>query len=139
MYHHQKYDPKSFNLLNGAQVPFDISKLKSLQVLDGMEGGGMLIKQLGHMTQLTRLILTNVRDIDEEDLCNWYLLRQVTRMKCYAWMHCLHLLQLYFECVPNTLIEGIRTKGSSDHSKVKHVSDIVYLCGTDSGWSSERL
>ncbi|KAM2555423.1 hypothetical protein TB2_019430 [Malus domestica] len=125
MYHHQKYDPKSFNLLNGAQVPFDISKLKSLQVLDGMEGGGMLIKQLGHMTQLTRLILTNVRDIDEEDLC-----MSIERMK---------LLQLYFECVPNTLIEGIRTKGSSDHSKVKHVSDIVYLCGTDSGWSSERL
>ncbi|TQD98708.1 hypothetical protein C1H46_015701 [Malus baccata] len=49
------------------------------------------------------------------------------------------LQELYFECVPNTLIEGIRTKGSSDHSKVKHVSDIVYLCETDSGWSSERL
>ncbi|CAN6542932.1 unnamed protein product [Malus baccata var. baccata] len=197
MYHHQKYDPKSFNLLNGTQVPFDISKLKSLQVLDGMEGGGMLIKQLGHMTELTRLILTNVRDIDEEYLCmsierakllQLLLVKtsnedEVLRLdalpaspplletlalagkleKVPLWFPSLQTLQmldiaermelkqlpdgierltrlqeLYFECVPNTLIEGIRTKGSSDHSKVKHVSDIDYLCETDSGWSSER-
>ncbi|KAM1120620.1 disease resistance protein RPM1-like [Malus sylvestris] len=69
MYHYPAYDVKSFNWLDSTQARFDISKLESLQVLDGIEAGGELIKQLRHMTQLTRLSVSNVRGVDENDLC----------------------------------------------------------------------
>ncbi|KAM1789796.1 hypothetical protein ACFX12_033921 [Malus domestica] len=38
-------------------------------MLDGLEAACVLLKQLGHMTQLWRLKSTNVRDVDEKDLC----------------------------------------------------------------------
>lgn len=38
-------------------------------MLDGLEATRLLLKQLGHMTQLRRLKSTNVRDVDEKDLC----------------------------------------------------------------------
>ncbi|BBH08740.1 NB-ARC domain-containing disease resistance protein [Prunus dulcis] len=60
---------RSYYFFDGTQVPHDICKLKHLQVLDAIELRDGLIKQLGHLTQLTRTSLTNLREADEKDLC----------------------------------------------------------------------
>ncbi|KAK9944168.1 hypothetical protein M0R45_009746 [Rubus argutus] len=70
MLHINEQKMRSFDCLDGrTQAPPGICKLKSLQVLDTVQVGGDLIKQLQSMTQLTRLGLANVSEADEEDLC----------------------------------------------------------------------
>lgn len=59
----------SFDSFHGTQAPAGICKLQSLQILDSIEVGSELIKQLQHMTQLTTLGLANVKESDEIDLC----------------------------------------------------------------------
>ncbi|OVA15040.1 Disease resistance protein [Macleaya cordata] len=58
-----------YTYLNGNQVPVDIWKLKNLQVLACIVAKDDIIKQLGGMTQLKSIGITNVREVDEIDLC----------------------------------------------------------------------
>ncbi|PRQ24617.1 putative P-loop containing nucleoside triphosphate hydrolase, leucine-rich repeat domain, L [Rosa chinensis] len=69
MYHFNYGAYKSFNSFQGTKAPAGICKLQSLQILDSIEAGSELIKQLQHMTQLTALGLANVKEADEIDLC----------------------------------------------------------------------
>uniref|UniRef100_A0A2C9U3I2 Uncharacterized protein n=1 Tax=Manihot esculenta TaxID=3983 RepID=A0A2C9U3I2_MANES len=63
-------DLGDFLYFNGVQVPFKISKLKKLQVLYYIEAKGDIIRQLGSMTQLRRMGISNLREADEHDLCS---------------------------------------------------------------------
>ncbi|KAM5562199.1 disease resistance protein RPM1-like [Rosa sericea] len=69
MYHFNYGSYKSFNSFQGTKAPAGICKLQSLQILDSIEAGSELIKQLQHMTQLTTLGLANVKEADEIGLC----------------------------------------------------------------------
>lgn len=60
---------RSYYFFDGTKGPLDICKLKSLQVLDAIELRDGLTKQLAHLTQLTRMSITNAREADQEDLC----------------------------------------------------------------------
>ncbi|KAF4371377.1 hypothetical protein G4B88_003847 [Cannabis sativa] len=46
-----------------------LSNLKKLQVLDSVEAGKDTIRELRSLTQLTKIGLTNVHEVDGEDLC----------------------------------------------------------------------
>ncbi|XP_021600837.1 disease resistance protein RPM1 isoform X3 [Manihot esculenta] len=74
-----------FLYLNGLQVPFKISKLKKLQVLYYIEAKGDIIRQLGSMTQLRRMGISNLREADEHDLCSSILnLKLIRTLRLYV-------------------------------------------------------
>ncbi|BFG35590.1 hypothetical protein CerSpe_218650 [Prunus speciosa] len=58
----------SGNLI-GLRIPSSIGKMKKLQSLGFIESEGNIIRLIGSMTQLTGLAISNVKEIDEEDLC----------------------------------------------------------------------
>lgn len=80
MYHFNYGAYMSFDSFHGTQAPADICKLQSLQILDSIEVGSELIKQLQHMTQLTTLGLANVTEADEIDLCR--SIESMTLIEC---------------------------------------------------------
>ncbi|KAL7235049.1 hypothetical protein ACSBR1_018517 [Camellia fascicularis] len=59
----------SFHFSCGTTTPSNICKLKNLQVLVGIEAKEDLMKRINNMTQLKRIRITKVREVDEEDLC----------------------------------------------------------------------
>ncbi|XP_050383195.1 disease resistance protein RPM1-like [Argentina anserina] len=63
-------DDVGFQYLKGTRVPVDVSKLSKLQVLTCVEAEGGTISQVGCMTQLVRLGITNVKESDSMNLCN---------------------------------------------------------------------
>ncbi|KAL7235085.1 hypothetical protein ACSBR1_018549 [Camellia fascicularis] len=71
-----------FHLDRGTTTPSNICKLKNLQVLAGVEAQADLMKRIKNMTQLKRIGITKVREVDEEDLCtaiqNMSLLRHLS-------------------------------------------------------------
>ncbi|XP_028091189.1 disease resistance protein RPM1-like isoform X2 [Camellia sinensis] len=71
-----------FYFSRGTTTPSNICKLKSLQVLTGVEPPADLMKRIKSMTQLKRIGFTNMREVDEEDLCtaiqNMSLLRRLS-------------------------------------------------------------
>ncbi|KAI8027991.1 Disease resistance protein RPM1 [Camellia lanceoleosa] len=71
-----------FHLYRGTTTPSNICKLKNLQVLAGVEAQADLMKRIKNMTQLKRIGITKVREVDEEDLCtaiqNMSLLRRLS-------------------------------------------------------------
>ncbi|XP_015888528.3 disease resistance protein RPM1 [Ziziphus jujuba] len=69
MYHYCQEDGFGFRYVRGTQAPSKITKLKMLQVLSCIISEGDLIQQIGNMTQLTRLGITDVKGSDEMDLC----------------------------------------------------------------------
>lgn len=62
-------NPTEYEYALATGVPSNICSLKSLQVLSFVEARGSFIKQLGGMTQLRRLSISNVKEADEKDLC----------------------------------------------------------------------
>ncbi|XP_010274895.1 PREDICTED: disease resistance protein RPM1-like [Nelumbo nucifera] len=60
----------AFRYVDGMRVPSDIWKMKELRVLECVEAEGDMIKQLGNMTQLTRIGLTKLAEDDGRDLCS---------------------------------------------------------------------
>ncbi|KAJ4973988.1 hypothetical protein NE237_007162 [Protea cynaroides] len=70
MYHYV-YDlrsPESFHFVRRTRVPFDISKLKNLQVLASIEVDGDMVRQLENMTQLRRLGIIFTKTDDQVQL-----------------------------------------------------------------------
>ncbi|KAI8027084.1 Disease resistance protein RPM1 [Camellia lanceoleosa] len=71
-----------FYFNRGTTTPPNICNLKNLQVLTGVEAGADLMKRIKTMTQLKRIGITKVREVDEEDLCtaiqNMNLLRRLS-------------------------------------------------------------
>ncbi|XP_042478969.1 disease resistance protein RPM1-like [Macadamia integrifolia] len=61
MYHYDPRRSKSFDFVSGTKVPFDISKLESLQVLASIEADDDIVRTLGNMTQLRRIGITKVK------------------------------------------------------------------------------
>ncbi|XP_020536941.1 disease resistance protein RPM1 isoform X2 [Jatropha curcas] len=70
MYRYNHGNSHQFQYASGTRVPFKINKLKKLQVMSFIEAEGDVIRQLGSMTQLTRMGISNLRAGDEEDLCS---------------------------------------------------------------------
>ncbi|THG04600.1 hypothetical protein TEA_004678 [Camellia sinensis var. sinensis] len=71
-----------YHLNRGTTTPPNICKLKNLQVLTGVNARADLMKRIKNMTQLKRIGITKVREVDEEDLCtaiqNMSLLRRLS-------------------------------------------------------------
>ncbi|GMP40394.1 hypothetical protein CsSME_00010858 [Camellia sinensis var. sinensis] len=71
-----------YHLNRGTTTPPNICKLKNLQVLTGVDARADLMKRIKNMTQLKRIGITKVREVDEEDLCtaiqNMSLLRRLS-------------------------------------------------------------
>ncbi|KAF2297001.1 hypothetical protein GH714_014585 [Hevea brasiliensis] len=63
-------DIHNFELVRGMQVPFEISKLKKLQVMANIEAEGNIIKQLRSMTQVSRMGISNLKEADEQNMCS---------------------------------------------------------------------
>ncbi|KAF8364611.1 hypothetical protein HHK36_033416 [Tetracentron sinense] len=62
--------PPRFNhIYEATEAPADLWKLKNLQVVGTIKANGGIIKQLGNMTQLRRIGITNVRERDQIELC----------------------------------------------------------------------
>ena len=59
-----------FKYIIGPRTPSNICRLKNLQVVTYLEIKGDLLKQIRSMTQLTTIVLTNVKAADEMDLCD---------------------------------------------------------------------
>ncbi|PRQ50622.1 putative P-loop containing nucleoside triphosphate hydrolase, leucine-rich repeat domain, L [Rosa chinensis] len=59
-----------FRFVKGIRVPVDVSQLNKLQVLSCVEAEGDTIRQVGCMTQLIRIGITNVKESDEMHLCD---------------------------------------------------------------------
>ncbi|XP_010529010.1 PREDICTED: disease resistance protein RPM1-like, partial [Tarenaya hassleriana] len=59
-----------WSIVSGTKVSSDICQLKRLQVMDCIHAENELIRNLGDMTQLTRIGLVNVRKHHGHDLCN---------------------------------------------------------------------
>ncbi|XP_062008201.1 disease resistance protein RPM1-like isoform X1 [Rosa rugosa] len=64
------HDPLGFRYVKGTRVPVDVSKMNKLQVLSCVEAEGDTIRQVGCMTQLVRIGITNVKGSDERHLCD---------------------------------------------------------------------
>ena len=58
-----------FEFVIGARAPSNICKLKNLQSITFIEAKGDLLRQIGSMTQLMRIGISNVKEADEMDLC----------------------------------------------------------------------
>ncbi|KAF3440146.1 hypothetical protein FNV43_RR18424 [Rhamnella rubrinervis] len=58
-----------FRYIKGTRVPWKMSRLNKLQVLSCIISEGDVIKQVGSMTQLTRIGITDVKEEDGKDLC----------------------------------------------------------------------
>ncbi|KAF9619512.1 hypothetical protein IFM89_007260 [Coptis chinensis] len=84
-------DHFSYSLADAVQVPTDIWKLKNLRILNGILVTTDILKQIGNMTQLTKLGIANVREAHGKLLCT-----SIQKMKL------LHTLSL-------VLIEGEET------------------------------
>ncbi|THG11910.1 hypothetical protein TEA_004394 [Camellia sinensis var. sinensis] len=69
MYHCDYGILDDFHYDRGTTTPSNICKIKNLQVLAGVEAQANLIKLIRNMTQLKRIGITQVREVDEEDLC----------------------------------------------------------------------
>ncbi|KAL7205147.1 hypothetical protein ACSBR2_018134 [Camellia fascicularis] len=69
MYHFDFGIFDDFHFDRGTMTPSHICKLKNLQVLAGVEAQADLMKRIKNMTQLKRIGITKVREVDEEDLC----------------------------------------------------------------------
>ncbi|CAL5378918.1 unnamed protein product [Camellia sinensis] len=69
MYHFDYEFLDDFQFVRGTTTPSNICKLKNLQVLAGVEAQADLMKRIKNMTQLKRIGITKVREVDEEDLC----------------------------------------------------------------------
>ncbi|XP_028061629.1 disease resistance protein RPM1-like [Camellia sinensis] len=69
MYHFDYELLDEFQFVRGTTTPSNICKLKNLQVLAGVEAQSDLMKRIKNMTQLKRIGITKVREVDEEDLC----------------------------------------------------------------------
>uniref|UniRef100_A0A2N9H1K2 NB-ARC domain-containing protein n=1 Tax=Fagus sylvatica TaxID=28930 RepID=A0A2N9H1K2_FAGSY len=82
--HHYTEKWNEFRFVLGARTPSNICGLKNLQVVTYMELNGDLIRQIRSMTQLTRIDFSNVKEVDEMDLCvsiqNMSLLRTLSIM-----------------------------------------------------------
>ncbi|CAL5380828.1 unnamed protein product [Camellia sinensis] len=82
MYHSDYGILDEFHFNRGTTTPSNICKLKNLQVLTGVEARADLMKRIKSMTQLKRIGITKVREVDEEDLCtaiqNMSLLRRLS-------------------------------------------------------------
>ncbi|KAL6137764.1 hypothetical protein ACLB2K_063053 [Fragaria x ananassa] len=63
-------DHSGFRYVEGTRVPVDVSKLNNLQVLACVEAEEDTIRQVGCMTQLVRIGITNVKESDEMILCD---------------------------------------------------------------------
>lgn len=63
-------DYLGFRYVKGTRVPVDVSKLNNLQVLACVEAEEDTIRQVGCMTQLVRIGITNVKESDEMILCD---------------------------------------------------------------------
>ncbi|KAL4594282.1 hypothetical protein ACB092_12G009600 [Castanea dentata] len=59
-----------FKYITGPQTPSNICRLKNLQAVTYLEIKGDLLKQIRSMTQLTSIVLSNVKAADEMDLCD---------------------------------------------------------------------
>ncbi|XP_050251605.1 disease resistance protein RPM1-like isoform X2 [Quercus robur] len=59
-----------FKFVIGPRAPSNICRLKNLQVVTYLEIKGDLLKQIPSMTQLTMIVLSNVKAADEMDLCD---------------------------------------------------------------------
>ncbi|KAM4075711.1 hypothetical protein ACJW30_12G008200 [Castanea mollissima] len=59
-----------FKYITGPRTPSNICRLKNLQVVTYLEIKGDLLKQIRSMTQLTSIVLSNVKAADEMDLCD---------------------------------------------------------------------
>ena len=77
-----------FKYVNGTQVPSNISRLTNLQSVSAIEANGDLIQQIRSMTQLTGIGISNVKAVDEMELCesiqNMKLLRYLFIMATNA-------------------------------------------------------
>ncbi|KAK7838226.1 disease resistance protein rpm1 [Quercus suber] len=91
-----------YQYVNGTNVPSNISRLTNLQSVSAIESNGDLIQQIRSMTQLTRIGISNVKEVDEMDLClsiqNMKLLRYLFIMatkaeELFEWIHSQLLLQ----------------------------------------------
>ncbi|XP_028122291.1 disease resistance protein RPM1-like [Camellia sinensis] len=69
MYHFDYELLDDFQFVRGTTTPSNICKLKNMQVLAGVEAQADLMKRIKNMTQLKRIGITKVREVDEEDLC----------------------------------------------------------------------
>ncbi|XVF30188.1 hypothetical protein REPUB_Repub16aG0035800 [Reevesia pubescens] len=67
--HNRGCNGSDLDYVLGTRVPPNICKLKNLQVLDCVKAEDNLIKQLYHMTQLTRISLVEVRTAYAHGLC----------------------------------------------------------------------
>ncbi|KAL6141038.1 hypothetical protein ACLB2K_059329 [Fragaria x ananassa] len=63
-------DHLAYRCVKGTRVPVDVSKLNNLQVLAGVEAEEDTIRQVGCLTQLVRIGITNVKKSDEMILCD---------------------------------------------------------------------
>ncbi|KAM4075709.1 hypothetical protein ACJW30_12G008000 [Castanea mollissima] len=63
-------------------LPHGIGKLKNLQAVTYLEIKGDLLKQIRSMTQLTSIVLSNVKAADEMDLCDSIHNMKVMRYLC---------------------------------------------------------
>ncbi|KAF3440149.1 hypothetical protein FNV43_RR18427 [Rhamnella rubrinervis] len=69
MHHFCPGDPTNFRCGRGTRAPWKMSKLNKLQILSAIVSEGDIIKQIGSMTHLTRIGISDVKEEDEEDLC----------------------------------------------------------------------
>jgi disease resistance protein RPM1 len=71
-----------FKIVNGMQAPSNICRLANLQSVGVIELKGDLIRKIQSMTQLTSIRISNVKAVDEMDLCdsiqNMRLLRSLS-------------------------------------------------------------
>ncbi|EEF36887.1 ubiquitin ligase protein, lrsam1, putative [Ricinus communis] len=59
-----------FQYVSGTRALFKIYRLKKLRVTSFVEAEGDTIRQLGKMTQLNRMGISNMREMDEMDFCS---------------------------------------------------------------------
>ena len=74
--HHFTKNWFNFKFVTGTRTPSNISRLKNLQVLSYLEANSDLIRQIQSMTQLTTIGISNVKEVDNLDLCD-----SIQRMK----------------------------------------------------------
>ncbi|THG04601.1 hypothetical protein TEA_004679 [Camellia sinensis var. sinensis] len=84
MYHCDFGILDDFHFDRGTTTPSNICKLKNLQVLVGVEAQADLMKQIRKMTQLKRIGITKVKEVDEEDLCT--AIQNMSLLRCLSVM-----------------------------------------------------
>ncbi|CDP12952.1 unnamed protein product [Coffea canephora] len=144
----QQVDPSDSDYgFHGFKGPSKLGGLLALQVLDTIDAssGSIIVKEIGKLTQLRVLYITQLRREDGKELCsslvNLTSLQELGDLPSGI-QHLSHLQELGLYEISSRMMEkvGNQKEDSEDYRRIAHIPEIVIGFYADDGeWRIRRL